>query len=111
MTAYAWVIDKDHLAEPGADPGSFADNAATVSGPSAAPQGLLTALALGRGHKFRLLDDDQEVYYTGRIIFADDIGPNEADDEAAFGPLWDFGLPNAGATEIQYREGGRWVGM
>ena len=81
---YAWVIDKDHLAEPGAEPGSFADNAATVSGPGNAPAELLAKLKDGDGIEFRLYDDDGELYYTGRFVPAD-----LSDGEEGFGPLDD----------------------
>lgn len=50
--------------------------------------------------KFRMLDDDGEVYYLGQS--------NDADSEAAFAPLDDYGMPNAGCTEIQYLRNGRW---
>lgn len=45
-------------------------------------------------HKFRMLDDDGEVYYTG---YTDD---NQT--EEAFAPLDDYGTPNAGCTSIEY---------
>ncbi len=47
-----------------------------------------------------MYDDDAELYYTGRIAFTD---PDDAGSELAFGPLWDFGTPNAGAVSIWYR--------
>lgn len=43
-------------------------------------------------HKFRMLDDDGNIYYYG---FCSEDGD--------FSPLDDFGMPNAGATEIQYK--------
>lgn len=46
-------------------------------------------------HEFRLLDDDEIVYYYGRCT--------SCDDEAAFAPLDDFGMPNDGATMIEYK--------
>jgi hypothetical protein len=51
-------------------------------------------------YKFRMLDDDGNIYFYG-----------ESDDsasESAFAPLDDFGLPYAGCTEIQYLENGKW---
>ena len=51
-------------------------------------------------HKFRMLDDDDEIYYIGY-----------SDDSSSFEPLDDFGLPNAGATNIQYLENGRWESL
>lgn len=50
--------------------------------------------------KFRLLDDDGQVYYEGYS--------NDKDSEKAFMPLDNFGMPNAGCTEIQYWENGKW---
>lgn len=47
----------------------------------------------------RLLDDDGEVYYEGRC--------DSCDDDNAFGPLDNFGGPNAGCTTIQYWQSGK----
>jgi hypothetical protein len=41
--------------------------------------------------KFKMFDDDGELYYSGY-----------AKPDADFDPLDDFGTPNAGCTEIQY---------
>ena len=51
-------------------------------------------------HRFRLLDDDGEIYYEG---LSDD-----SDSQGAFAPLDDFGRGYAGCTEIQYFENGIW---
>ena len=51
-------------------------------------------------HRFRLLDDDGEVYYEG---LSDDC-----DSEGAFAPLDDFGQSYAGCTEIHYSDGHIW---
>ena len=51
----------------------------------------------GTKERFRLLDDDGEIYYEGFLI----------GDE--FAPLDDFGEPNAGCTSIQVQENGAWV--
>ena len=45
-------------------------------------------------HRFRMLDDDDNIYYYG--------WSNANDSEEAFLPLDDFGLENVGCTEIQY---------
>jgi hypothetical protein len=100
---YAWVIDTDHAADEGAEPGSMADNAVTITGPRTAPDELLAKLAAGEGDQFRLFDGDDELNYTGRFIGGD--GP---DSEDALGPLDDFGAGNAGCTYIQYKVGGKW---
>ncbi len=49
--------------------------------------------------RFRLLDDDGEVYYLGRS--------DAQDSEAAFAPL-DWAAAHAGCTEIQYSRGEHW---
>ena len=51
-------------------------------------------------HRFRLLDDDGEVYYEG---LSDD-----RDSQRAFAPLDDFGQGYAGCTEIHYFTDGAW---
>lgn len=104
MSTYAWIIDTDHLAEEGAEPGSFCDNAATVAGPYDAPATLLAELEAGEGIPFRMRDSDGELYYTGRLVPA-----SMADSEEGFGPLDDFGTPNAGATTIEYKRGSSWT--
>jgi len=81
----SWIIDVDHLAEPNTKTGNLR-NAVGLLG----PQGYC-----GDGseltERFRLLDDDGVVYYEGR-----------SGDGSDFGPLEDFGTPNAGASRIQY---------
>jgi len=51
-------------------------------------------------HKFRMLDDDNMVYYVGY-----------SNDSSSFQPLDDFGMPNAGCTDIQYLENGKWESL
>jgi hypothetical protein len=97
--AYAWLITKDHITEPGDDLPSRVG----WQGPHDAPAGLLERLNDGDGLTFRMKDDDGEVYYEGRYL-----GP---DDEDMFGPLDDLGRPDAGAVDIQYREHGKWVSL
>jgi hypothetical protein len=87
MSNYAWVITTDHL-----------DNMpACVTGPRDATDEQI-ALAHEKGTRFKIYDDDGELYYSGRF-WSD--GTNGDDD---FGPLDDYGAPNAGATEIRYRD-------
>lgn len=121
MSTYAWVITKDHLAEAERKHGgSVEDDATGTAGPrDVTPEQLDNAT---RGYLFRLLDDDGVLYYTGRITFDTGAPPAarllgegwkpgsycvcgglSGDEQADFGPLWDFGTPNAGATEIQYK--------
>lgn len=92
--SYAWIIDRDHV-----------DSDVGVRGPRGINSALDSALSNGEGKSFRMYDDDGELYYEGRLVTTED----EQDPEVEFRPLTDFGMPNAGATEIHYREGsGNW---
>lgn len=99
MTTYAWIITRDHLwpAE-----GIDIPSRVGTAGPHDATPAQVE-LARTQGRTWRVLDDDGEVYYSGRIWAAE---PGSEDD---FGPLDDFGAPDAGAVMIQYREAGKWV--
>jgi len=85
-----WVITKDKLADPDSKQGTLA-NAVGVTGPYGYK---------GDGKeltsRFRMKDDDGEVYYYG------------FSREAGFEPLDDFGMPNAGCTTIEYFLNGDW---
>ena len=84
FATYGWVITADLLGDERSDVGTV--------GPSGCP---FSAEHIERdGSKFRMKDDDGEVYYEGRIILGE--------DEEWFGPLDDFGMPNAGCTSIEY---------
>ncbi len=118
MSTYAWIIDRVNTEELGDD---CADEVRTVGPWDAGPEAL-AELAKGRGHVFRMLDDDGIWYYRGRIVVLDGERPTlyessrrrhighiasvPWDEAEAFGPLWDFGTPNAGCTELQYRVAG-----
>ena len=94
---YGWIITTDHLG----------DGEDGIMGPRDITPAHADALRRGEGLTFRLLDDDGELYYTGRIVGLGD----KADDltEEAFAPLEDFGTPNAGAVRIEYRSpSGTW---
>jgi hypothetical protein len=80
-----WIFDIDHIGDPKAQPGTL-QNAVGLLGPSD-----YTGDGSELKHRFRLLDDDGEVYYEGR-----------SGDDSDFRPLEDFGRGNAGATTIQY---------
>ncbi len=90
---YAWTITKDYI-EDGKDEGT--------EGPHDAPD---TFGDDWHFRKFRMMDDDCELYYVGVVASADPDG-----EEACFGPLDDFGTPNAGCTriDIQNPETGEW---
>jgi len=53
--------------------------------------------------RFRMLDDDGEIYYLGTMTTDDPGG------ECLLAPLDDFGMPNAGCTSIQIHKSGKWV--
>lgn len=105
MSAYAWVIDKDHYGE---GPEGTYQNAVGIFGPRDADGLLLRELRDGQGRKFRMHDDDGELVYEGRIAFK----AGEPEDGEDLGPLHDFGAPNFGCTLIAYEEPGRgWVAL
>lgn len=81
-----WIIDKDHIADQNAKAPSNA-NAVGMAGPRGY-KGDGTELT----HRFRIIDDDRELYYEGR-----------SHEDGSLDPLDHFGTPNAGATIIQYR--------
>jgi len=81
LAKYRWRITKDHISE---------GEAVGVEGPS----NLDPDLSLKDGQRFRMDDDDGEVYYYGVI----------AGDYDGFEPLDDFGTGNAGCTSIWYWE-------
>jgi hypothetical protein len=96
---YAWIIDRDHLDEDQPMDGIGSD--VFMSGPSEAPAHLMAKLNAGEGYVFKIYDDDEVLYYTGRLVF-DPEEDGLPSNEATAGPLDDFGTPNAGATEVRY---------
>jgi hypothetical protein len=103
MSNYGWLITADRLAEgdanPG-EPGTYA-NAVGLMGPSDLAPAVEESLKAGAGAEFRMYDDDGVLYYEGRFL-------GDVDGEEAFGPLDDFGKPNAGAVRIDYKRGSNW---
>ena len=53
-----------------------------------------------------MYDGDGELYYEGR--FMDTTLDGHDLPETAFGPLDDFGTPNAGCTHIKYFTNHKW---
>lgn len=111
MLPTAWIIDTDHLADDG-------HTDAGITGPSTAPDNLLARLAAGEGVKFKMYDDDGELYYTGRIIAQAEDGTDQRFDTCGdefYRPLGDFGGPGAGCVAIKFKGGargpdaGKWV--
>ncbi len=87
------MITADHFADQRSEVG--------VAGPSTATDAQLAQLRGDTGHRFRMLDGDGVVYYEGLFL-------GDSDAEAAFGPLDDFGTPNAGCTSIEYWRDTKW---
>jgi hypothetical protein len=97
---YAWIIDTDLLTP---------DRAVKVTGPSDAPDDLIQQLENDpeAGDAFGMLDGDGNLQYLGRILG----GGLDAEEDAAFGPLTDFGVGDGGCTDIQYLLGTRWESL
>lgn len=92
MSDYGWIItwqnpevfdDYDDIPEVG------------VIGPRNVLESVKLRLNAGEGIPFVMRDDDGIDYYTGNFI-----GLSRNAD--MFAPLDDFGMPNAGCTEIAY---------
>lgn len=92
---YGWIIDKDLIADT-SEPAETNLNATGLTGPRDISPEITARLKAGEGRKFRMKDDDGELYYEGRIV------SEEEGTEDDFGPLDDFGRPNAGCTSIEY---------
>lgn len=89
MSKYSWVITKDFTDDPPSKP--------YIQGPSGTKKTISDIVE--HGEQFRMLDDDGNVYYEGFI----------ANKGGGFEPLDDYGMPNAGCTEIQYLQpNGEW---
>jgi hypothetical protein len=90
---YAWTMTKDFLAD-----GSIITHSEVgVVGPRGAKLTVDEILNHPDRKKFRLRDDDGELYYEGYLVGGE-----------GFEPLDDFGMPNAGATTIEFWEEGGW---
>ena len=93
MARYKWIITEDHVKEAGAPTGTNL-NAIGLQG----PRGCDARTAAELPDKFRMYDDDDELYYEG----VSDCLTNPEAPEGGFEPLDDFGRPNAGCTRIDY---------
>jgi len=92
----AWTITKENIAEPG-DPPATNTNARGMTGPRTVTLTARQIIDHPAAKRFRMLDDDGEIYYEGFLVGGDE-----------FAPLDDFGEPNAGCTCIQIFEDGQW---
>lgn len=101
-----WTITTDYIADSNAPRPSNA-NAVGMVGPRNAKLTAEDIMSHPQGRRFRMRDDDGELYYAGVMVILPEDG-----DEAEFRPLDDFGTPNAGATTIEYqRPDGTWEPM
>jgi hypothetical protein len=89
MSSYAWIIDWGN-------PNIDLQEEVGIKGPRGITPDQEEKLKAGEGEKFKMYDDDGIKYYEGRII-------GERDYDAGFEPLDDFGMPNAGCTDIHYK--------
>ena len=103
-SSYGWIIDVDHLWNAASDDGK--DDVGKI-GPRSIDPAIKEKLEVRpaqdpESRRWRCKDADGIVYYEGRYI--------GADNDDAFGPLYDFAQPNAGATDIEYMgpTTGRW---
>lgn len=108
----AWIITKDLIAEeedrkayPEGGRNAYAVN---LIGPRNASSRDIARLKAGEGIRFRLLDDDREVYYEGRRLEESDASVGyRGEDELA--PLDNFGTPNAGCViQQELNKEGKW---
>jgi hypothetical protein len=94
---YGWIITKDHLFRQfeAAD----VDRTGTI-GPRNITDEMTEQLVNGEGNRFRMYDDDGNLYYEGRYL-----GDLEYGD-----PVIDFGGPDAGCTYMSEPTGknGAW---
>jgi hypothetical protein len=103
-----WVIDRDYLNASG-DPYCRVGYGQTASDADATGWRTVTVtrgLTVGQVDdpvRFRVLDDDGIVYFGGAIARA----WLDGDEELSFAPLT-FATADAGATELQYRDGADW---
>jgi hypothetical protein len=82
---YAWIITRDIIG-PDEDNGLVGPFAATLTGKQIRNH--------PKAERFTMYDDDGECCYEGFLV---------GDDASGFEPLEDFGMPNAGCTEIRYK--------
>ncbi|QGJ91380.1 hypothetical protein SEA_BACHOME_88 [Mycobacterium phage Bachome] len=107
---YAWIIDKDHLFEPGDDPswndkGTVGPADANLSDEAERIAQKWDELGTNYEHQasFRMYDDDRVLYYSGALYWNGDMR-----EEYAYAPLGDFGMGNAGAVFIEYIDHPEW---
>lgn len=106
----AWIITEDKITDKDAPEGTNL-NAKGLVGPSCITEADEARLRAGEGKRFRMKDDDGEIYYYGRWLETDECteqyegGVGEAWQDGECAPLDNFGRPNAGCTQLEYAEG------
>lgn len=103
MSNYGWIITVDHLSD---SLGDLPSEVGTI-GPRDIPAEIEEQLAAGKGHTFRMYDDDGELYYTGKAILPS--GDDSDNEDWLVAPLRDFGSPNAGAVLIKWHGKPDWT--
>jgi hypothetical protein len=88
--SYGWLITKDHLPDVGR-------NATGVMGPRGILPKIAARLEQGEGIPFRMYDDDDELYFEGRLIGGSGLEP-----------LDDYGTGDSGCTRIDLFANGKW---
>jgi len=91
-----WTITADFISDSDAKEGTNG-NARTLCGPRENDLTMGLVVRHPAAQEFQMCDDDDTICYEGYCILPEGIG------EEAFGPLDDFGMPNAGCTCIKYR--------
>jgi len=93
---YGWIITEDKI-----NTETGTKTRVGTLGPRNIAEDLAERLKKGEGVKFRMKDDDGEIYYIGNFL-------GDEDSEDGFAPLDDFGQPDAGCTSIEYYKNEKW---
>lgn len=93
-----FTITIDKIPARNAKPGTN-ENAVGIVGPRTCTLTAEQIINHPNARRFKMRDDDGEVYYEGYYI------PNDNE----FEPLDAFGTPNAGCTSMEYWDGQNWI--
>lgn len=116
----AWIItrdriadDRDKLENPNGGCNAYARG---LMGPAGISDDDKARLIAGEGSPFRMKDDDGILYYEGRILekssVTDEYESGFWGKDSELAPLDNFGSPNAGCTQIEYKnKDGKWEGL
>lgn len=99
---YGWIILKDELFD-----GEGRDESQTIGPSDIAPE-VEQKLRSGKDcYFFKIYDDDNVHYYTG--LGAALTEEATGTEEFCAAPLYDFAMPNAGATRIEWSGHPEWA--